>query len=69
MTDELTQALATIESHYDVSALWEEMSYLAYHLHWDLDRLLDLEHADRVRLVEQVAGLNTRAWEEMRDGQ
>ncbi len=44
------------------------MSYLAYHLHWDLDRLLDLEHADRIRLVEQVAGLNTRAWEELRDG-
>ena len=34
--------------------LWQEMTYLAYHLHWDLDRLLDLEHGDRIRMVEEV---------------
>lgn len=43
--------------------LWAEVSYLAYHLHWDLDTLLDLEHADRARFIEQVASLNERAWE------
>lgn len=43
------------------------MTYLAYHLHWDLDRLLELEHADRVRLVAEVAGLNERAWQGMQD--
>jgi hypothetical protein len=48
--------------------LWQEMTYLAYHLHWDLDRLLDLEHADRIRMVEEVAALNRRVWEEIRDG-
>jgi|GEM_PF-228933 len=58
---------AELPTHYDVGSLWEEMSYLAYHLHWDLDRLLDLEHPDRLRLVDQVAGLNRRAWEELRD--
>lgn len=52
---------------YPVGALWDELSYLAFHLHWDLDTLLDLEHADRVRLVEQVAALNRRAWEGLRD--
>lgn len=52
---------------YPVDALWDELSYLAFHLHWDLDTLLDLEHADRVRLVEHVAGLNRRAWEGLRD--
>ena len=35
---------------YPEDALWDEIAYLAYHLHWDLDRLLDLEHADRARL-------------------
>jgi hypothetical protein len=45
------------------------MTYLAYHLHWDLDRLLDLEHPDRVRMVEEVGSLNRRVWEEIRDGQ
>ena len=56
-----------LPTHYAVDALWEELTYLAYHLHWDLDRLLDLEHPDRQRLVDQVAGLNERAWEAIRD--
>jgi hypothetical protein len=46
---------------YPEESLWEEVVYLAYHLHWDLDQLLDIEHADRVRLVERVAALNRRA--------
>lgn len=48
---------------YPVDALWEEIAYLAYHLHWDLESLLNLEHADRTRLIQSVADLNTRAWE------
>jgi hypothetical protein len=52
---------------YPTDALWDEVVYLAYHLHWDLDTLLDLEHADRARLVQGVAELNDRAWEALRD--
>lgn len=48
---------------YPESSLWSEIAYLAYHLHWDLDSLLDLEHGDRARLIELVAGMNERAWE------
>jgi hypothetical protein len=48
---------------YPEDALWDEITYLAYHLHWDLDRLLDLAHADRARLIRSVADLNDRAWE------
>ncbi len=64
----MIEHLASLETHYDQQAIWDEVCYLAYHLHWSLDQLLDLEHGDRVRLVEQVAGLNRRAWEEARDG-
>jgi len=49
---------------YPEDTLWDEVIYLAYHIHWDLDRLLDLEHSDRVRLVEKVAALNRRALDE-----
>lgn len=52
--------------HYPSEALWQEITYLAYHLHWDMDRLMDLEHADRSRLVREVASLNERAWEAVR---
>jgi hypothetical protein len=44
-----------------VDELWDEVAYLAYHVHWELDTLLDLEHGDRRRLVRQVAELNERA--------
>jgi hypothetical protein len=54
---------------YPEDALWEEVAYLAYHLHWTLDSLLDLEHHDRARLIRAAAELNERAWEAVRDGQ
>ena len=52
---------------YPPEPLWQEITFLAYHLHWDLDDLLDLEHADRVRLLRAVAQLNARAWEAARE--
>ena len=42
---------------YGADLLHEEVSYLAYHLHWSLDELLDLEHADRRRYVKLVQAL------------
>nr|WP_142122350.1 DUF6760 family protein [Rarobacter faecitabidus] len=48
---------------YPIEALWQEIAYLAYHLHWSMDDLLDLEHLDRVRMVRAVSAMNDRAWE------
>jgi len=53
---------------YPADALWDEIAYLAYHLHWDLQSLLDLEHSDRALLIRRVANLNERAWEAVRNG-
>jgi hypothetical protein len=39
------------------------MAYLAYHFHWELEALLDLQHSDRANLIQEVADLNERAWE------
>lgn len=52
---------------YPEPSLWSEIAYLAYHLHWDLDSLLDLQHPDRARLITLVADMNERAWEALRD--
>jgi hypothetical protein len=52
---------------YPTEAIWQEIAYLAYHLHWDLDGLLDLEHSDRVRMVRAVAAMNAQAWEAIRE--
>jgi hypothetical protein len=43
------------------SRLHSEIAYLAYHLHWPLDDLLDLEHPLRRTYVDEVATLNRRA--------
>jgi hypothetical protein len=34
--------------------LLSETARLAYHLHWPLDTILDLEHADRRRFLAEV---------------
>jgi hypothetical protein len=45
---------------YAPDALYEEITYVAYHLHWPLDDLLDLEHPERRRFVDEVAHINQR---------
>ena len=46
---------------YPERVLWEELTYLAYQLHWSLDDLLDLEHRQRQRLIGNVAQLERRS--------
>jgi len=37
--------------------LLSEAARLAYHFHWDLDPILDLEHADRRRFLVEADAL------------
>ncbi|HEU0133101.1 MAG TPA: DUF6760 family protein [Mycobacteriales bacterium] len=46
---------------YETARLLEEVSYVAYHFHWPLEDILDLEHADRGRFVAEIGRLNERA--------
>jgi hypothetical protein len=45
---------------YAADRLYEEVAYVAYHLHWALDDILDLEHPERRRYVAEIARINTR---------
>lgn len=49
---------------YAADRLFEESAYVAYHFHWSLEEILDLEHATRVRFVEEIARINTRLSEQ-----
>ncbi|WUL71870.1 hypothetical protein OG943_09690 [Amycolatopsis sp. NBC_00345] len=40
--------------------LWEEIVYIAYHLHWSLDSILDLDHATRARVITEIGVINAR---------
>ena len=43
---------------YGTDLLMEEVSYVAYHFHWPLDAILDLEHPLRRDFVTRIAGMN-----------
>ena len=49
---------------YAIDRLYEEVAYVAYHLHWSLEDILELEHPDRLRFVDEIASINRRLSEE-----
>lgn len=49
---------------YASQRIYEEVAYVAYHFHWPLDDILDLEHGQRRRYVQEIASINTRLSEE-----
>jgi hypothetical protein len=46
---------------YGADRLHAEVAYVAYHFHWSLDDILDLEHPDRARFATEIGELNRRA--------
>lgn len=46
---------------YAVDRLYEEIAYVAYHFNWSRDDILDLEHRERLRFVNEIASINDRA--------
>ena len=45
---------------YAPDALYREVAYVAYHFHWPLDGILDLEHPLRRRFVREIGDINER---------
>lgn len=45
---------------YAADQLYEEVAYVAYHFHWGLDEVLDLEHPDRLRFIDEIGRINLR---------
>ncbi len=45
---------------YPLERLCEEVAYIAYHFHWPYEEIMNMEHAERQRWVEQVVRINTR---------
>jgi hypothetical protein len=46
---------------YATDRIHEEVAYVAYHFHWSLEDILDLEHRDRRRYAQEIASLVNRA--------
>jgi hypothetical protein len=40
--------------------LHEEVAFIAYHFHWQREGILNLEHAERRRWVQEISAINQR---------
>ncbi len=45
---------------YPLAALHEEVAFIAYHFHWQLKDVMEMEHADRRNWVARISGINTQ---------
>ena len=45
---------------YPLEQLQEEVAYIAYHFHWTRDAIMDMEHGERQRWVDEIASINRR---------
>ncbi len=45
---------------YAADRLYEEVAYVAYHFHWSLEDILDLEHPVRSRFIGEIGRINRR---------
>ena len=45
---------------YAADRLFEEVAYVAYHFHWPLSEIMDLEHPLRRRFVQEIGAINLR---------
>lgn len=45
---------------YAPARLYEEIAYVAYHFHWSLDDILDMDHLMRRKFINEIASINRR---------
>lgn len=45
---------------YPLDQLYEEMAFIAYHLHWPHADLMNVEHQERRRWCEEISRINRR---------
>jgi hypothetical protein len=43
---------------YAAEQLYQEVAYVAYHFHWSLDSILDLEHPTRQQYLAEISRIN-----------
>ena len=42
----------------------EEVAFIAYHFHWPMEQILEMEHSDRRQWAEEISRINDRMNEE-----
>jgi hypothetical protein len=45
---------------YPRDQIFREVAYLAYHFHWSLHEIMELDHQTRHRFIHEVSEINRR---------
>ncbi|HVW83629.1 MAG TPA: DUF6760 family protein [Bryobacteraceae bacterium] len=53
-------------SGYPQEALYEEVAFIAYYLHWPYEQVMSLEHRERHRWVAEISRINKHVNEQAR---
>lgn len=43
---------------YPLDRLYEEVAFIAYHFHWAHQEIMNLEHGERQRWVDEISKIN-----------
>lgn len=43
---------------YPLVQVYREVAFVAYHFHWPHDQVMEMEHSDRRRWVEEISAIN-----------
>lgn len=43
---------------YPLDRIYEEVAFIAYYFHWSREEILNLEHRERHRWVEEISKIN-----------
>jgi hypothetical protein len=43
---------------YPLNRIYEEVAFIAYHLHWPHDEIMTMEHKDRQKWCEEISKIN-----------
>ncbi len=45
---------------YPLDKLYEEVAFIAYHFHWSFEEIMNMEHRERQKWVEEISRINQR---------
>jgi len=49
---------------YPLGKIYEEVAFIAYHFHWPLEEIINMEHRDRHQWCEEISRINRRLSDE-----
>jgi hypothetical protein len=49
---------------YPLDSLYEEVAFIAYHFNWPRETVMDLDHFERARWVQEISSINQRLSDE-----